>query len=139
GRPRLGGGLPLVGGAGWSGAAPMRLACHTAPMISGLASCELLHKLSLRGGLGCIERMNGAAPISGASRVFSRFVASRVAAPNGARQGAGRRQWESLGKSRNAAWHHLARNPSGRAWFFAMPAFSSLICHEHTALLVACL
>jgi len=43
-------------------------------MISGLASCELLHKLSLRGGLGCIERMNGAASsnqkVGGYSRGF---------------------------------------------------------------------
>ena len=62
-----------------------------------------------------------------------RFGASRVAAPNGARQGAGRREWWSLAKSRNAAWRHLPRNPKGRASFCAVRCCSTAHLEHQTS------
>ncbi|WP_313322753.1 hypothetical protein, partial [Stutzerimonas nitrititolerans] len=63
------------------------------------------------------------------------FVASRVAARNGARLGVGR----TLTKSYNDNWRHFPRNPSGRACFYAMRRYSSLIWNNQTSLLVPCL
>lgn len=61
------------------------------------------------------------------------FFVNRVAAANGARQGAGRRQWSSLAKSRNAAWRHLPRNPMGRASFCAMRRCSTAHLGDQTS------
>jgi len=44
----------------------------------------------------------------------------------------------SLGKSRNAAWHHLTRNPKGRASFSAVLRYSSFIWNNQTSLLMPC-
>ena len=73
-----------------------------------------------------------------------RFGASRVAAPNGAMAGrrsagAGRREWWSLAKSRNAAWRHLPRNPKGRAPFGALLRYSSFMWDNQISLLMPCL
>ncbi len=67
-----------------------------------------------------------------------RFGASRVAAPNGAMAGrrsagAGRREWWSLAKSRNAAWRHLPRNPKGRASFCAVRCCSTAHLEHQTS------
>jgi len=43
-----------------------------------------------------------------------------------------------LAKSRNAAWGHLPRNPSGRVSFCAVRRLSSFICSQQTSLLIPC-
>ena len=63
----------------------------------------------------------------------SRLGVSRVGAPNGARQGAGRREWWPLAKSRNAAWRHLPLNPKGRASFCAVRCCSTAHLEHQTS------
>ncbi len=44
-----------------------------------------------------------------------------------------------LPKSYNDSWRHFPRNPKGRACFYAMRRYSSLIWNNQTSLLVPCL
>jgi hypothetical protein len=67
-------------------------------------------------------------------------VSSRAALPRqitpGKAQDAG--NGRSLAKSCNTAWRNLPRNPTGRAGFYALLRFSSLIWNNQTTLLVPC-
>jgi hypothetical protein len=44
----------------------------------------------------------------------------------------------SLAKSRNAAWRHFSRNPSGRACFFAPRRYPLFVWNDQTSLLMPC-